>query len=154
MANKKDQKTKKDWFVEVIEIVRKSDYPDKTGAIDFLNHEVELLNKKSDKSKESKRSKEHATIMATIMEVLAEVEKPITISEMLEDSRLAVYEEETKDEVKIVKMTNQKLSSVVKKLVDAKEVIRTEEKKKAYFSLPEVEEDNNTDEVESEPAML
>ena len=79
--------------------------------------------------------------MAAIIEVLADKGKPVTITDMLTDTRLQSYTEETKDGKKTVAMTNQKLSSMVKKLVDNGEIVRTEEKKKAYFSLPQAEEE-------------
>lgn len=147
MADKKV--TKREWFEVIIGIVNKSDYADKDGAVKMLNHEIELLDKKSGKSKETKTQKAHGAIMAAIIEVLADMGKPVTITEMLTDARLQSYTEETKDGEKTVAMTNQKLSSMVKKLVDAQEVVRTEEKKKAYFSLP-VEEEEPAEGEESE----
>lgn len=142
--------TKKDWFEVLKDIMEKSDYADKAGAIAFINHEVELLDKKSGRSKETKTKKAHGVILDAIKAVLADQTKPITITEMLTDARLASYEEESKDGVVTVPMTNQKLSSMVKKLVDAGEVIRTEEKKKAYFSLPKAEEEPAEEEGENE----
>lgn len=139
MANTK--MTKKDWFEVLKGIMEKSDYADKAGAIAFIDHEVELLDKKSGKSKETKTKKAHGAILDAIKAVLADQTKPVTITEMMTDERLASYEEEGKDGAVTVAMTNQKLSSMVKKLVDAGEVIRTEEKKKAYFSLPKAEEE-------------
>lgn len=153
MAEKKV--TKREWFEVIIGIVNNSEYADKEGAVKMLTHEIELLDKKSGKSKETKTQKAHVAIMATIKEVLADMGKPVTITEMLTDTRLANYEEESKDGVKVIAMTNQKLSSMVKKLVDAGEVIRTEEKKKAYFSLPAEDESEEEltegeDEIETE----
>lgn len=139
MAEKK--MTKKDWFEVLKNIMEESDYADKAGAIAFIDHEVELLDKKSGKSKETKTKKAHGAILDAIKEVLADQTKPVTITEMLTDKRLVSYEEKSEDRVKTVAMTNQKLSSMVKKLVDVGEVIRTEEKKKAYFSLPKAEEE-------------
>lgn len=153
MANTK--MTKKDWFEVLKGIMEKSDYADKAGAIAFIDHEVELLDKKSGKSKETKTKKAHGAILDAIKAVLADQTKPVTITEMMTDGRLASYEEEGKDGAVTVAMTNQKLSSMVKKLVDAGEVIRTEEKKKAYFSLPKAEgeepaKDEGKNETENE----
>lgn len=134
--------TKKDWFAVLEGIVNKSDYADKKGALEFITHEVELLDKKSGKAKETKTQKAHGAIMTAIIEVLADKGKPVTITDMLTDTRLQSYTEETKDGKKTVAMTNQKLSSMVKKLVDNGEIVRTEEKKKAYFSLSQAEEES------------
>lgn len=147
MENKK--MTKKDWFAVLVGIVEASDYADKDGAKAFIDRERELLDKKSGKSKETKTQKANAEIKAVILEVLAEQEKPVTISDLLADERLATYTEETKDGSKQVKMTNQKLSSLVKQLKDDKQVIRTEDKKKAFFSLP-VEDVAEQEEIENE----
>lgn len=54
--------------------------------------------------------------------VLGTFENPVTITEMQKTDELSEY-------------SNQKLSALLKKLVSAGEVVRTEEKKKAYFSL-------------------
>lgn len=131
--------TKKDWFEVLKAMVEKSNYADKAGATAFIDHEVELLNKKSSKSKETKTKKTHSAILDAIKAVLTDQTKPVTITEMMTDARLASYEEEGKNGSVTVVMTNQKLSSMVKKLVDAGEIVRAEEKKKAYFSLPKAE---------------
>lgn len=127
--------TKKDWFAEVTKIVEKSDVENKADVLAFINHEVKLLEKKSERSAVSKTQKANLVTMNTIKDVLRTLDKPVTISELMEFDALKVYTEETKDGEREVKMTNQKLSSLVKKLVDAKEVVRTEEKKKAYFAI-------------------
>lgn len=135
MANVKF--TKKDYFRTIRGIVEAAELEitNKQDILAFIDHEVELLAKKSGTSKETKTQKANMVIMATIKEVLKDMGKPVTISELMEDARLATYEEEGKDGVKTVKMTNQKLSSLISKMVKAEEVIRTEDKKKAYFSL-------------------
>jgi hypothetical protein len=62
--------------------------------------------------------------MDTIKAVLSEQTSAVTISELMKDNRLADY-------------SNQKLSALLKKLVAANEVVRTEDKKKAFFSIAE-----------------
>ena len=139
MANAK--LTKKDYFGMVKAIVEASDKENKADIIAFLDHEVELLDKKSGKSKATPTQAANAVTLNVIKEVLAERTSPATITELLTDARLQSYTETTKDGDKVIAMTNQKLSSLVKKLVDAKEVVRTEEKKKAYFSIAVETED-------------
>lgn len=138
MANNKI--TKKEYFAIVKDIVEASGADNKADIIAFLDHEVELLNKKSGKSKATPTQAANAVTLNVIKEVLGELDKPVTITELLTDVRLQSYTETTKDGEKVIAMTNQKLSSLMKKLVDAGEVVRTEEKKKAYFSLPKVED--------------
>ena len=138
MANNKI--TKKEYFAIVKDIVEASGADNKADIVAFLDHEVELLNKKSGKSKATPTQAANAVTLNVIKEVLGELDKPVTITELLTDVRLQSYTETTKDSEKVIAMTNQKLSSLMKKLVDAGEVIRTEEKKKAYFSLSKVED--------------
>ena len=137
MANNKI--TKKEYFAIVKDIVEASGADNKADIVAFLDHEVELLNKKSGKSKATPTQAANAVTLNVIKEVLGELDKPVTITELLTDVRLQSYTETTKDGEKVIAMTNQKLSSLMKKLVDAGEVIRIEEKKKAYFSLSKVE---------------
>ena len=138
MANKM---TKIDYFTLVAEIIKTAEIKNKEDIVAFLNHEVELLKKKSGSSKSTKTQKVNLSTIAVIKEVLAEQENPVTIGELMEDERLMFYPEEQKDgTIKQRKMTNQKLSSLVRKLLLSEEVIRTENKKKAYFSLAKKEE--------------
>lgn len=148
MANNKI--TKKEYFAIVKGIVEQSNANNKADIVAFLDHEVELLDKKSGKSKATPTQAANIVTLNVIKEVLADRDKPATITELLTDARLQSYTETTKDGEKTIAMTNQKLSSLVKKLVDAGEVVRTEEKKKAYFSLAvaKVEESEGTDTVE------
>lgn len=148
MANNKI--TKKEYFAIVKGIVEQSSADNKADIVAFLDHEVELLDKKSGKSKATPTQAANIVTLDVIKEVLADRDKPATITELLTDARLQSYTETTKDGEKIIAMTNQKLSSLVKKLVDAGEVVRTEEKKKAYFSLAvaKAEESEGTDTVE------
>ena len=131
--------TKKAYFAIVKDIVEASGVDNKADIVAFLDHEVELLNKKSSKSKATPTQAANAVTLDVIKEVLGGLDKPVTITELLTDARLQSYTETTKDGNRVIAMTNQKLSSLMKKLVDAHEVVRTEEKKKAYFSLPKTE---------------
>ena len=83
-----------------------------------------LEKKRSTPSKaDIEKQNEIAGIMTCISDTLTNVGKPMTISEMqATNSELANY-------------TNQKLSAVLRKMVDNGTVVRTVEKKKTYFSL-------------------
>lgn len=117
--------TKKDWFAVLANVVEASDMENKTEALAFIAHEVELLEKKSAKSGATKTQKENVGIMENIKTALGEVGKAVTISELQAASTtMAEY-------------SNQKLSALLKKLVEGGEVVKTTEKKKSYFSLAE-----------------
>jgi vancomycin resistance protein YoaR len=127
--------TKREYFALVKEIVSASGDARAEEINVFIDHEVELLNKKSAKSGSTKTQKTNAAILETIKTVLSEAEKPMTIPELMTDARLATYidGEETK------KMTSQKLSALLTQLGTGEkgtgEVVKTYEKKVAYFSL-------------------
>lgn len=119
MANKM---TKRDWFEVLAIVVANSEIEQKDEALAFIAHEIELLNRKSTRTELTKTQKENVTTMETIKEVLADAGEVITISTMLKDERLAGF-------------SNQKISALLKKMVTDGSVVRTEEKKKAFFSL-------------------
>ena len=117
--------TKKEWFAVLANVVEASEMENKTEALAFINHEVELLEKKSAKSGQTKVQKENIEIMEKIKFALAEVGKAVTISELqVASSAMAEY-------------SNQKLSALLTKLIKSGEVVKTSEKKKSYFSLAE-----------------
>lgn len=130
--------TKKDYFRTVRGIVEAAalEPENKDNILAFIDREIELLEKKSSKSRETKTQKANVVIMDTIVAELANFEKPATVGELMAVESLTSYEEETKEGVKTIPMTNQKLSSMLSKLVKEGRVVRTEDKKKAYFSLP------------------
>ena len=128
MANKK---TKKDLYMEMVEIFQELG---KGEYVDFCNHQIELLDKKSTGSKGlTKVQQENETIKDMILEELAkhQGENGITITELLKQSDvLSKYVT-----VEGKNITNQKLSALMKKLVDEKTVSRTTDKKTSYFKI-------------------
>ena len=129
MANKM---TKKDYFNQLLAIKEVSANEDLVG---FINHEIELLAKKSGKSGQTKTQKENEAILKTIVECLATDRTPMTITELQ-----GVYTE-------LADFSNQKLSALMKKLVDNGTVTKTIDKKKSYFVLADKVEET---EVEGE----
>lgn len=119
--------TKKEYFAVLAEVVANSDMENKEGALAFIAHEVELLEKKSAKSGQTKTQKENAEILVKIKAELAEVGKAVTITELQAAS------------AEMAQYSNQKLSALLKKLVDSGEVVKTTEKKKSYFAVAEIE---------------
>lgn len=116
--------TKKDWFAMVIGVVENAEVEKKAEMLEFLNHEIELLNKKNSRSGQTKTQKENEVLLGQLEMALAEFDRPITISEFMKESSHEV-----------ATLSNQKLSALMKKLVDAKKVDKTTEKKKSYFAL-------------------
>ena len=115
--------TKRDYFSKLIEIVEDANIDNSAEIVDFLNHEIELLKKKS--NVKTKTQKENEVLMEVVFNALAEVGKPVTVSELMEAN----------EEVGVMK--NQKVSALLKKLKEDERVVRVEDKKKAYFSIAE-----------------
>lgn len=117
--------TKKERFMELINLVNASEVESKSEMVAFLEHEIELLERKSSSSAKTKTQQEHEKIMALIVEELRKVGKPVTITELMKES------------VVMAEYSNQKLSSLLKKLTEAENpvVVKTIEKKKSYFSV-------------------
>ena len=90
---------------------------------EFIAHEMELLAKKNTADKKPTAQQEaNAVIKQNVLTVLADGKKH-TVSELL---KMVPDLPDT--------MTNQRMSALVRQMVDAGEAIRTEDKRKAYFS--------------------
>ena len=123
MANVK--LTKKEMFAQILEIVK--------GDVlmeDFIKHEIELLDKKkSSSSKKAQETKDaNQKLAEDLLMALAELDRPVTISEFQKESTSNVSA-----------LSNQKISYLLRILVSDGLVVRTEEKKKAYFSVVDTE---------------
>ena len=93
---------------------------------EFIAHEVELLSKKNSADKKPTAQQEaNATIKADILGVMeANPKQLFTVSELL---KKVPNLPDT--------MTNQRMSALARQMVDAGQVKRTEDKRKAFFSL-------------------
>lgn len=124
----KDKMTKKDWFETIRAFLEESDFESKEEALNFLSHEIELLNKKSSSGKKTKNQKENEEIKKLILVALELFGKPVTVTTMI------------KENSEMNKLSPQKLSALLKQLVESEEVVRTVEKRVPYFSLAKEEE--------------
>ena len=118
--------TKRDMFNEIIKMMNGEQMSVSSQAvIDFANHEIELLNKKSSSSsgKQTKTQLENESYKEVILETLKTADKPITISELMRRSET------------IAELSNQRVSAMLSQLRKAEKIVRTYEKKKAYFSI-------------------
>ena len=120
MENKK--MTKKEMINLLIDVlVGNKEVEDMQIFVDFLTHERELLEKKSSNSGQTKTQKENEVIKEKIMETLKELNKYATITDIQNaNEELGAY-------------SNQKISALLKQLVDNKEIEKVIDKKKAYF---------------------
>ena len=121
--------TKRERFAQLMAIVEASNVANATELKEFIEHEVELLNKKNSRSgKPTKTQVENETIKNTIFNTLQIAGKPMTVTQLLATEELNG-------------LSNQKVSALLTQLRDANKVVRTVEKKVAYYSInEEVEE--------------
>ena len=120
MANKL---TKRDYFKMILEVVEGNEQ-----LTEFVNHELELLDKKASSKSMTSNQKENEQIKARIVQALVELGRPVTITELqANNGEMAQY-------------SNQKLSALIKQMVRSEdnpngEITRAMDKKKAYFSI-------------------
>lgn len=89
----------------------------------FIDHELELLAKKSANKKPTKTQEENEVLKSTIVEVLAQFENGATVSEVLNaDDALKGF-------------SNQKISALLKQLVNDGKVAKSTDKNKSIFSV-------------------
>ena len=120
--------TKKDYFEMIKEVCA-----DKADIVDFCNHEIELLSRKNSKSGVTKTQKENEIIANMLVEELAKVGKPITITDLMNTSEIIKgYTLENGNS-----LTNQKISAIFKQLVENQKIVKVVDKKKSYFSIGE-----------------
>lgn len=92
-------------------------------VINFVNHEIELLDRKHSKTSQTKTQKENELIKESIVKALTEIDRPVTITELQNES------------AEMANYSNQKLSALLKQLVQDNIVTKAIDKKKSYFSV-------------------
>ena len=115
--------TKRDYFNAILAVLATVEDTDVSGLTAFVNHEIELLENKRSSTKPTKTQTENLAVKETIVSVLKEIGKPVTITEMQKFS------------ANLAEFSCQKLSALLKQLVENdKTVTKVTEKKKTYFS--------------------
>lgn len=124
MENKKV--TKKEYFGMIMDMCK-----DREDIVNFCKHEIELLDKKNAKGGTTKTQKENEIVANVLMEELAKVGKPITITDLMNSSEVVKeYRLENGNA-----LSNQKISAIFKQLVESNKVVKVIDKKKSYFSI-------------------
>ena len=119
MANAKKM-TKRDHYTVLLNLAEvKAD----SKLVDFINHEIELLDKKnSAEKKPTAQQTANDGIKVAILDYMDEGAR-YTITDLI------------KSVPECADLTNQRVSALIRQLIDEGKVVRTEEKRKAYFSL-------------------
>ena len=92
----------------------------------YLENELALLDKKAQNKKATKTQEQNVGIKATILEVLATIGNG-TVTDIQNGNE------------ELSALSNQKVSALVRQLVESGEVVKTTDKKKSIFSLAENE---------------
>ena len=109
----------------------------RTDLVEFCDKEiVKLANRKV---AQTKNQKDNEVIKEVMLEILAGLDEAVTVTDFIKaDERMADY-------------SNQKVSALMKQLVDAGKVVKTVEKKKSYFevarTIDEDEEENEDNRI-------
>lgn len=120
--------TKKEYFTKIREIVI-----DNPELVAFVDHEMELLNRKNSKTSQTKTQAENEVIAQMLIQELSKVGKPVTITELMTCSD-AVKNYITKENKPL---SNQKISAIFKQLTESNQIVKVTDKKKSYFSVNE-----------------
>lgn len=117
--------TKKEKFMQIL-----NNYNLKADEIDFINHEIELLEKRNSKGGDKKptaKQLENADYKVAILNFLADhPDEKFTITEIWKKVPVLAND---------VNMSNQRVSAVVRQMLLENLVARDEIKRKAYFSI-------------------
>lgn len=116
MSNKR---TQKEFFNEIITLAESCGRDD---LVEFAKGRIEVLERKTAGRKATATQEQNEGIKAVILETLGTVEKA-TVSELIKAN----------DELR--ELSNQKVSALLRQLVEAGKVDKFVDKKKSYFSL-------------------
>ena len=92
------------------------------GMVEFIEHEIDLLNRKNSAEKKP-----------TAQQMANETTKQAILDGM-ESNRLYTVSEIIKEIPECAELSNQKVSALLRLLKDECKVIKTEDKRKSYFS--------------------
>lgn len=114
--------TKRERFAELKAIIMNQETIN-TDLVDFINHEVELLDKKrSGTSKASlKAQEERKALQVELLEAMQRVAKPMTVSQIVKESGLDI--------------TTSKATSMLRKMMEEGTVTNVVEKKVSLYSV-------------------
>lgn len=119
--------TRKEMFTSVSDFL--AEHEADTALIDFVNHQIELLDNKKESKKQSKEQEENAAYSDAIYEQMA-FERKYSAAELMKELP-AVSDWNANHETEL---SVQKLASLLKPLVDGGKVIKTTEKRRVFYT--------------------
>ena len=119
--------TRKEMFTAVSDFLAEHDAD--VALIDFVNHQIELLDNKKENKKQAKEQEENAAHSDAIYEQMA-FERKYSVAELMKELP-AVNDWNVNHETEL---SVQKLASLLKPLVDGGKVIKTTEKRRVFYT--------------------
>lgn len=111
--------TKRDHFNALLNIPAVAE---NEGLVDFINHEIDLLNRKNSTEKKPTATQvANEGIKKTIMDVLCGADEPMTVTDIMKSNE------------GLSELTNQKISALLRGLIDEGKVVKSVDKRKSYF---------------------
>ena len=119
--------TRKEMFTTISDFLVEHDAD--VALIDFVNHQIELLDNKKENKKQAKEQEENAAYSDAIYEQMA-FERKYSAAELMKELP-AVNDWNANHETEL---SVQKLASLLKPLVDSGKVIKTTEKRRVFYT--------------------
>ena len=101
---------------------------DNAMLVEFIDHEIELLDKKKSNGN-TKANEKMEYAVELVYNALASVKKAVAVSELIAETDLTALANESGV------VSTQKVSALLKKLVDGGKVEKYTDKKKTYFRI-------------------
>ena len=105
----------------------------RTDLADFARGRIEVLDKKSTNKKPTKTQEANEVLKDTIEDVLSESDKALTVTEILATGKFEAL------------TSPQKISALLKQMIEAGRVVKSVEKKVSRFSVVVAESENEAD---------
>lgn len=116
--------TKKEQFAIIRTIVEQSEAPNKAEMAAFIDHEIELLNRKSSSKSETKAQKENKVLKETVFDILEDMGKAVTVGEV----------------AKVADLSSSKVTHLFKLLMEEGRVTNIKDKKTSLYMVANAED--------------
>lgn len=117
--------TKKEMFAAIATVVENSNHAQRLDLMNFVQHEIELLDRRSASKTMTAKQKENENFKTEIFTFLEDAARPMTVSEIMEGCTA------------LDGLKSQRVTAIISQMVKAQTLVRTEVKGKAYFSVGE-----------------
>ena len=115
--------TKKEKF-EMLKVL----VADNDMLVEFIDHEIELLDKKKSNGN-AKANEKMEKAVEFVYETLVNMDRAVSVSELIAENDMSAIA----NELNVV--STQKVSALLKKLVDSGRIVKFTDKKKTYFKV-------------------